>query len=105
MPEPCRLSVGIGGRFLRRGGRRPFSFMSRATYTLLPLAGDADAPGPQLGMDARSPRALAAILENAADSVNEVGFGAVLCRSGLIAGLPVMEPATRHSQNRAQQPD
>ena len=43
-----------------------------------PLAGDADAADPQFGMDARSPIALAAVLENAPDLANEVGFGAAL---------------------------
>jgi hypothetical protein len=72
---------------------------------LLPLAGDADALSPQFGMDARSPIALAAVLENAADLADEVGFGAALRRSGLTTGLPVMEPAARHAQNSAQQAD
>ena len=70
-----------------------------------PLAGDADTPGPQLGMDTRSPIALAAVLENAADLANQVGFGEVLGRSGLGAGLPVMKPAAGNPQNRAQQAD
>src|SRR3954447_26554611 len=43
-----------------------------------PLAGDADAAGPQFGMDARSAIALAAVLENTPDLANEVGFGAAL---------------------------
>jgi hypothetical protein len=59
--------------------------------------------GSQFGMDAR--RALAAVLENAADLANQVGFGAVLCRPRLITGLPVLEPAACHSQNSAQQAD
>src|SRR5688500_19713575 len=56
-------------------------------------------------MDARSPIALAAVLENASDLANQVGFGAALRRSGLSAGLPVMEPAAGDTQNRAQQAD
>src|SRR5918994_900185 len=67
-----------------------------------PLAGDANTPDPQFGMDARSPIALAAVLEDILDLANQVGLGAALGRSGLIAGLPVMEPAARHSQNSAQ---
>jgi hypothetical protein len=52
--------------------------MNRATYTLLPLAGDAEALGSQFGMDARSPIALAAVLENTSDLVNQLGFDVAL---------------------------
>lgn len=62
-----------------------------------PLAGDANAVGLQFGMDARSPIALATVLENTSDLTNEMGLGAALRCSGLIAGLPVMEPAARHA--------
>src|SRR3954452_7509379 len=70
-----------------------------------PLAGDADAVGLQFGMDARNPIALAAVLKDSPDLVNQVGLGAALRRSGLIAGLPVLEPTARHSQDSAQQAD
>src|SRR4051794_10691304 len=43
--------------------------------------------------------------ENTSDLANQVGLGAALRRSVLIAGLPVMEPAACHSQNRTQQAD
>src|SRR3954471_22524447 len=66
---------------------------------------DAETPSLQFGMDARRPIALTTVLENASDLVSQVGLDAVLRCSGLIAGLPVMEPAACHSQNRAQQPD
>jgi hypothetical protein len=66
------------------------------------LAGDADALGLPFGMDARSSVALAAVLENASDLANEVGFDAACRCPGLIAGLPVMELAARHPQNSAQ---
>src|SRR3954471_9929194 len=56
-------------------------------------------------MDARRPIALTAVLENTSDLVNQVGLDAALRCSCLIAGLPVMEPAACHSQNRAQQAD
>ena len=61
--------------------------------------------GSQFGMDARSPIALTAVLEDVPDLTNQVGFGEVLGRSGLGAGLPVLEPAACHSQNSAQQAD
>src|SRR5688500_19942942 len=56
-------------------------------------------------MDARSPIALTAVLENTSDLANQVGLDAALRCSCLIAGLPVMEPAACHSQNSAQQAD
>lgn len=52
-------------------------------------------------MDARSPIALAAVLENTSDLTKQAGFDAALGRSGRIASLLIMEPAARYCNAKA----
>jgi hypothetical protein len=96
-------AIGCDGRLLLAPGNAVFPHEPGD-----PLAGDADTPSLQLGMDSRRPIALTAVLENTSDLANQVGLDAALRCSGLIAGLPspgtscmpLPEPRTAGGSNR-----
>src|SRR4051794_25919406 len=79
-----------------------FSRISRATYTLLPLAADPVALGLQAGMYARAAVGLSAL---AMDRLDLLDQGPVLsCPLALRPPQPVVEAAGRGPQNPAHQP-
>src|SRR5512135_2898731 len=66
------------------------------------LAGGTDALGAEFSMDARCPIASAAFSENTSDLANKVGLGTGSRGPCRLGSPPLMKPAARYTQDRAQ---